>query len=96
MVSWVFFRSASVTSALQYLGTMIGVGARSDISANHFAYITDNILWWILAIVFIRPIKLKNFKNMRLIEQTALVMITLVSVIIVVSSDYNPFIYFNF
>lgn len=104
VLAWVVFRSESLWKAGEYLGWMFGVSAKSIVDERFF-----QMLWsckWILigGIVLANPIFPWAVKKMGgegttrvLIFKTASSLLILgLSVCMCVTSDYSPFIYFNF
>ena len=101
ILSWVFFRSADITSGCCYIGHMFGIGTNRFVDGGFFASIKGTYVILILALVGVTPIvsktieKLRN-NNLGWIESVWLIIVFSLSVFEIVSSNYNPFIYFNF
>ena len=104
VVGWVFFRVEGLQEALNYLGIMFGVVQPENAGFTVCYYLSMRVsLALVLAIIASLPI-LKG-KFFKLIEQrpvwnfaSAIMSLILffVSIAFVVSSSYNPFIYFRF
>ncbi len=99
ILAWVFFRSKDITSGLNYISYMFSTGNFCD--SAFIEYIKGT--WVILTAAFIGifPVipKIREWlakKNCLWLEQIWLIIIFLISVLEVISSTYNPFIYFNF
>lgn len=107
VVGWVLFRSSSLTTAAQYLGAMIGVGKRA-LSDLTFLYMLDNGKWFLLVgiiasmpiVSLLRKCLCSDWvlirKTLSVLRVIVLGILFLASVLTVIKSGYNPFIYFNF
>ncbi|MDR0642710.1 MAG: MBOAT family protein [Treponema sp.] len=103
MVGWVFFRAEGLQSALKYLGIMFGMIKSENVGYTLGYYLTPNtIAVLILAVFASTPIaKLHIFKQrqnpvFRYVPTVLSLLLFFLSVVFVVSSSYNPFIYFRF
>lgn len=102
IIGWVIFRSESITSAIQYLGYMFGVNNQSAPLAPFFAMLSQSAIVMLIGIVCSTPIfyiygkciKENVFTNVLYALMIAAIFVLSVSSL--VSSSYNPFIYFNF
>lgn len=101
LLAWVLFRSPDVQSAMAYVATMFGVGATSLCGKDFLAALGRT--WVVLAIALVgcTPLVATLFRRLNgsghaWLEQLWLVLVFALSVLQVVSSTYNPFIYFNF
>lgn len=106
IIGWVMFRSPSLTYAIKYIGVMFGLVDTQSIGFTVFWYLSPKIIT-ILVISIIASIPLKEkFKNIHhSLEGTYLKVICtniyliglfFVSIMFVMTSTYNPFIYFRF
>ncbi|QUH18653.1 MBOAT family O-acyltransferase [Alkaliphilus sp. B6464] len=108
MVGWVLFRAENIIQAIEFLKILIG---RNNLLYNNsfLIYINSSGYMVILAILFATPIvsKVKNtieMRNRRLVENNlayclhSIFLVTLMFsiVVILISSTYNPFLYFRF
>lgn len=106
---WVLFRSPDIGYAISYFKNMYGFSHGSNfLVLTHLDYWTLFIL--VISVVFCAPVFpfIKNYINQQLnsnenillsfsiIRSTIVIIIFIVSVMIIQSSDYNPFIYFRF
>ena len=102
MLGWVLFRSDDLSSALQYFGTMIGIGSKGLCDASTLEYIQRYLIYFIAGIICCFPIihnlNIKLRKNMiySVLYIVAMSAILIVSIMFIFSNAYNPFIYFNF
>lgn len=105
LIGWVIFRSENLTYAVQYLGVMFGwVGARVDGNLLNSVLNAKIITIMLLGIFFCLPWKtwLVGFeekigvKAYMLMRSVSFVVLFILSVILVLSSTFNPFIYFQF
>jgi alginate O-acetyltransferase complex protein AlgI len=101
IIAWVIFRAADLRSALVYIGNMFGVGATGVYDSVVTDYLKSTAAVLIAACVGMTPcidrifIKLRGTKA-GFIESLWIVLLFILSLLQVVSSTYNPFIYFNF
>lgn len=102
ILGWVLFRAPNLGSALVYMKAMFGIGTRGLVSSTAGAYIAQNWIYYILAILGCFPLLSKldeKFGRSRIwnIAYTVGVLVVLVvSVSFICNNAYNPFIYFNF
>ena len=92
---WVVFRSESVAQAVGYFAAMFGMAGNALADAGFMVYVKGS--WVVLAMaaagVFPLSERLRLYPKA---EGLWLCGVLLLSVCEVVSSSYNPFIYFNF
>lgn len=107
---WVMFRADTVAYAIRYWGVMLGIGGSSfndlafylqkDIIAALFIGFILSYDWRPLYKRLVIAQRAQNFRNRFFMFKLASYMVAcllfVVSVIIVISSSYNPFIYFRF
>ena len=104
VIGWVFFRAPDLSSAVVYLGCMIGLGG-TDGSAALYA-LQDYGVVFLIGFVCMLPIS-KKYNRLRdtyviwnrgafLLQPIVCGALLLLGVAFTVSSNYNPFIYFNF
>ena len=110
LIGWVIFRAESLSAAWVYLKIMFGNAyAFSD---QLFLYYLKGGKWVLIAaVIFSFPIvpfiktrmetnKLASYKfvsfSTEIIESIIVFAIFIISLLVCVSSTYNPFIYFNF
>ena len=100
---WVLFRSNTIKDASGYISAMINPA--SGIYSTDLFHLRQYALILIIGSVFATPIiplikdrlNAKNKSNIyELLRLSALLIIYALSVIIIIASTYNPFIYFNF
>ena len=101
VIAWVFFRSVDLPSGWNYLSIMFGFRA-SAFFGSDFIHALEST-WCVLIIAFVgaTPLVAECFSRLRKrgltwIENSWLILIFCLSLLEVVSSNYNPFIYFNF
>lgn len=105
---WVIFRSASLNYAIKYMGDMLNLSANSLVDLRSFVLLREYGIYFILGFVFSTPVIpwLKGqivsihipgtnsiLSIATILSYTALL---LLCIAILVQSQYNPFIYFNF
>lgn len=101
LLCWVLFRSESLGAAVSYIGSMFGIHASGFYDDVFEMYIGGVWSVLLLAILGTTPAigkLLTKIKNSRLgwLEGIWVFLLFLLSVLQIVSSAYNPFIYFNF
>lgn len=103
--AWVLFRANNLETAFLYMKKMLGIGGNSFADMKSWYILADNKVVLLLAILFSTPLikkiweKIKSESGKVLFEagkSVILLMILFVCICSIVSSSYNPFIYFNF
>lgn len=109
-VAWVFFRAEGLPQALSYLGVMFGLGDAPPVPGGlqMLALAPDTLLAVLVGILLSTPVYVLFSRRfafslqaatpaMYVTTQTVLIVfLFFVSVLAVVSTTYNPFIYFRF
>lgn len=106
MIGWVFFRADTIEEALQYIGRMFNLYPASQIGFTVIWYL-DKYIIVILCIAIIVSLgvlrRITDIINSRikdgvllLGQSMILVFLIVISLIYVMTSTYNPFIYFKF
>jgi alginate O-acetyltransferase complex protein AlgI len=102
IIGWVIFRSTGLGTALLYIKAMFGIGAKGICDKAVWAYIMQNWVYFVFAIIGCAPIvpaidrKLKDNKAWNLLYTVGIIAILVISVSFISNNAYNPFIYFNF
>ena len=103
LMGWVLFRATSMSNAFSYMLNMFGVGANGFTDPIFFQNLKQIGFWLVIGTLFSTPFakKLKEKlprKNILLdiLFCIVIVLIFIISTASIVSSSYNPFIYFNF
>ena len=101
LIGWIIFRSESLREALAYLGNLIGIQTIGFADASVLDCLRSTWAVVLAACIGAFPIaeKAKRWAaghHLEWLEMVWLLVIFLCSVLQVVSSTYNPFIYFNF
>ena len=106
-VSWVFFRSETITEGLNYTKTMFTFSTQTNTDFLLFLCSKEALIALLLAVLFATPVYKKvnqfialQFKNHTNIYATlkysSLVVMFILSCIYITVDSYNPFIYFRF
>ncbi len=104
LISFVIFNISDLSNLLVFLKGLIGIGPKF-INYETIYYFKNNIMILIICLIGMGPLlkeiinKLKKGKLNNLIEWTSLVyilIIFLLSISRIISSSFNPFIYFRF
>ncbi|MCI7789504.1 MAG: MBOAT family protein [Lachnospiraceae bacterium] len=102
IIGWVIFRAINLGDAILYIKAMFGIGAKGIIDKAVFAYIAQNWIYYVFALIGCAPImpwidkKLANNKVWQIVYAVGMVVVLVVSVSFISNNAYNPFIYFNF
>jgi len=101
VVAWVFFRSADIKTGWDYLSVMFGLRAAGFTGPDFTNTLKNTGIVLMIAVVGVTPVLSGCFdclreKNLSWIENIWVMVIFCLSILEVVSSTYNPFIYFNF
>jgi len=98
LFSWTIFRSENLVELLDILKSMLGFNGIGNINLYFYVGIIsiENIVIFILGILFSTPIlNHVNIKN-NYIKDALLIIIFILSILSILTSSYNPFIYFRF
>ena len=102
IIGWVIFRAVNLGDAIIYIKAMFGINAKGFMDKAVFAYIAQNWVYYVFALIGCAPIvpwvdkKLENNKVWQVIYAVGLVAAMVISVSFISNNAYNPFIYFNF
>lgn len=101
ILAWVFFRSANIASGCRYIGRMFGIGAVGFIDSAVTTTFQGTYVVLLLSFIGMTPLFAKATAKLEKqgqawIESVWLVAVFMLSIVEIVSSSYNPFIYFNF
>lgn len=102
IIGWVIFRAVNLGDAIIYIKAMFGINAKGFIDKAVFAYIAQNWVYYVFALIGCAPIvpwvdkKLENNKVWQIVYAVGLVAAMVISVSFISNNAYNPFIYFNF
>jgi alginate O-acetyltransferase complex protein AlgI len=108
MSGWVFFRSESLSSALNWFKAMLGFGDGDGLLYNAVLLVRhETVLCVVAGVVFSMPVLRHlraaaarcpvNFRGYLFGAETAVTLVLLVTAATrIVAGTYNPFIYFRF
>lgn len=102
ILGWVLFRANSVSDAFSYLSSMFGLNGNAVVDDISVAWLMQNIILLAIGSVLCTPLfkilskKTENSASAGYIKVIGLIVLLVLSVASLVSSSYNPFIYFNF
>lgn len=103
IMGWVVFRAESLPDAINYMQTMFGFGASSLADPLFLQCLKQLSVWLVIGILLSTPIvpflKKKLPQNNLVLDILYCIFMVAVFIIAtssIVSSSYNPFIYFNF
>jgi len=99
---WVVFRAETIGDAVNYLGSMFGLNGNPFVDGIFTGYFTQNLILLLIGVLLSTPIfkilseKTKDNTIVGCIKVIGLFALFVLCVASLVSSTYNPFIYFNF
>jgi alginate O-acetyltransferase complex protein AlgI len=100
LMTWVFFRATDVGHAFRYLGDMFGVGAPHESASllTGIVYQPYYVLTFLAAgaIVWTAPQTWDWSRTLTPLKATAVLAVFMLSVMVLATQAYNPFIYFFF
>ena len=101
VLTWVVFRAESLSFALKYIGNMLGIGATSVVDNGFIVNVSGSASVICFAMLGATPTfkmicKWLDKWRVGWIESLFSLLVFVISLIQVVGSTYNPFIYFNF
>ena len=102
VLGWVLFRAENLSDVLSYIGAMFGVNATSFVDGMFIGYFEQNVIMLVIGIIACTPVikmiksKTGNTVVMNILSVVSLIALLVLSIASLVSSSYNPFIYFNF
>lgn len=102
VIGWVIFRAESLRDAVFYIKSMFGLNANAVADSAFAGYFEQSAIVLAVGILLSAPVfpklkeKVKPNLLLELLSAAALVGLFVLSVASLVSSSYNPFIYFNF
>ena len=109
IIGWVFFRSDSISYSKDYLLAMFGIKVSSFYNFQTIYYLLENKYIFIIAFIVsmpIYPVLIKKAENISAnwlrvfildyIKPILLILLFLISLMYLVNSTFNPFIYFRF
>jgi alginate O-acetyltransferase complex protein AlgI len=106
IIGWVFFRSPDLKYASQYLSVMFGMGKPIDAGSTLFLFLNAKyafitilsfiacIPWKMVFPVFVA--KVEGSKRLLVIQPLIILILLFLSLVYVISSSSNSFIYFKF
>ncbi|MDC3416654.1 MBOAT family O-acyltransferase [Aquibacillus salsiterrae] len=104
MIGWVFFRADQFSYSFQFLQAMAGIGGNAGLDTTAIIYWNDFWYVFLLGMIFSTPVAI--WVKSRLGEQwqpvlsvvtpVVYLMLMVSSMLLLVNSTYNPFIYFRF
>lgn len=103
IIAWVIFRAANIKEGLDFIGMLVGIGAAGFADKVFLNYLWNGKVVLAVAVILSFPVypevkrKLSKYKEIEdVAESIVLLGIFVLSLLVTISSTYNPFIYFNF
>ena len=103
-MSFVIFSITDISSIIEFIKGMLGIGVEF-INKESIYYIKNNLVIIIMCFVGMSPILINTINKIKkgrlskfldLCEVVYLLLIFILSVAVIVTSSFNPFIYFRF
>lgn len=106
-IAWVFFRSDTITDALNYIKAMFSFQVETNTEFLFFYLSKETVIALVLAILFSTPVykKINQFFSLKFkhhlnifsgLRYSFLIFLFIISCIYITVDAYNPFIYFRF
>ncbi len=101
IIGWVIFRAPDLTYAFKYLGVMFGFVKPENVGFKVWYFLTPKIIFTIILGVIgsmpvIKKINIGNDKIKIIASNICSLILFVISVMFIMTSTYNPFIYFRF
>ena len=102
LMGWIIFRAESMGDAFIYLKSIFGQNSNVFIDNVFTGWFTQNIILLVIGIIACTPLfrivseKTERYPTLKILKVLGLFCLFILSVASLVSSSYNPFIYFNF
>ena len=98
VLGWTVFRAKDLGAAVSYIGAMLGMAPGGIADATFAYYLTNSFSVFAAAVLLSLPIVpyLQRKAAFQRVEPVLATGIFVLSLVLTVSSSYNPFIYFNF
>lgn len=98
VLGWTVFRAKDLGAAVSYIGAMLGMAPGGIADATFSYYLTNSFSVFAAAVLLSLPIVpyLQRKAAFQRVEPVLATGIFVLSLVLTVSSSYNPFIYFNF
>lgn len=102
MLSVMVFRSTGLGAAFVYFKALFGVGSKGLCENAVWAYIGQNWLYYMLAVIGSMPVmpyiekKLSRYQAWHIVYEAGIIAVMILSISFISNSAYSPFIYFNF
>lgn len=98
VLGWTVFRAKDLGTAVSYIGAMLGMASGGIADATFSYYLTNSFSVFAAAVLLSLPIVpyLQRKAAFQRVEPVFATGIFVLSLVLTVSSSYNPFIYFNF
>ena len=102
VLGWVIFRAESIGNAFDYLKIMFGLNNTDFMDSVFQGYFSQNFVLILIGVIASTPImkklseKTKDNQIIAFVKAGVLICLFILSIAILVTNSYNPFIYFNF
>lgn len=102
ILGWVVFRSDSLSAAWTYILSMFGLNGNVPIDGMFTGYLVQNAILLVIGALICTPLfktlnnKIKHTVVFDIVYVIVVILLFVLSIASLVSSSYNPFIYFNF
>ncbi len=102
VLGWVLFRADSIGDAAHYIASMFGLNGNTLVDGLFIGYLKQNVVYLPIAVLLSTPLfryidkKTKDSHIVGFVHAVVLIVLFALSLASLISSTYNPFIYFNF
>lgn len=96
ILAWVIFRCETVSKGFGFIASMFGLKGNALYDSGFIEYVKGTWLVMIFALIGVFPAVGNFLRGRKWIESAWLCILLVISLLEIVGSTYNPFIYFNF
>ena len=98
LISWVFFYYPDLQSTGEFFKAMFGFGSRELVNTQLSIYFSNNLFFFIIALLACTPITkvLGKSETLRKLRPSLNFVLLALATIMLVGKSYSPFLYFNF
>ena len=96
ILAWVIFRCETVGKGFGFIASMFGLKGNALYDSGFIEYVKGTWVVMIFALIGVFPAVGNFLRGRKWIESAWLCIVLVISVLEIVGSTYNPFIYFNF
>jgi alginate O-acetyltransferase complex protein AlgI len=97
IIGWTIFAIEDISILKDYLGTMFSINSYQFIDSTFLYFIRNYGVLFIIATIFSIPFKFtKTNKIINILKAVIYIILFIVTLSLIISDTYNPFLYFRF